>query len=496
MKNWHRLSALELTAEYKKGSFSLESLVKSTIARIDALNPDVGAFVALHRERSLKRAIAIDQKRGQGLPLGKLAGVIIGIKDNIHIEGELTTCASTFLVNYRAPFSATVTELLEAEDAILIGKLNMDEFAMGSSTETSSYGICRNPWDLNCVPGGSSGGSAAAVAARFCTISLGSDTGGSIRQPAAFCGVVGFKPSYGLVSRYGLAAFASSLDQIGPCSTCVAESALTMDVLSKYCPRDATSSPLPREEYSSRLNDSIAGKTIGVPWHFLEGLSGETRKNFEESIELFKNLGAKVIEIDLDVLKYSLAIYYIIATAEAAANLAKFDGIRYGVRSEKATTLDEVYKLSRQEGFGFEVRNRILLGTYVLCAGYKDAHYKKAKKARTLITQKYKEAFMQCDVIAMPTAPTPAFEIGKIQNPLQMYLQDIYTISINLAGLPGISIPSGFSESAEGKKLPFGLQLVGKPMRDGDLFAFASAFEKSCTASCKIPKAFDCEVTS
>ncbi len=480
-------------ARYVNGEFDLEALVRKTLMRIDALNPDVGAFITVHRERALKRARAIEEKRARKEKLGKLAGVIIGIKDNIHIEGEITTCASKFLANYRAPFSATVVQRLEAEDAILIGKTNLDEFAMGSSNETSSYGLCRNPWDLTRVPGGSSGGSAAATAARFCPISLGTDTGGSIRQPAALCGVVGFKPTYGKVSRYGAVAFASTLDQIGPFATSVADIALTMDVMGGACENDPTSIKEQAENYRRRLGESIKGKVIGLPRSFLsEGLPEETLRNFETAITELQELGATVVDVDLKVLEHSLAVYYIIGTAEAATNLARFDGIRYGQRSERAQTLSDVYNFSKGEGFGFQVRNRIMLGTYVLSAGYKDAHYKKAQVARDLIIQKYNEAFAKCDVIAMPVSPTPAFKLGQIgrQDPVQMYLQDIYTISANLAGLPAISVPSGFSS----ENLPFGLQLTAPKGKDGDLIAFASAYEKAQPYGAQIPKEFDCEV--
>jgi aspartyl-tRNA(Asn)/glutamyl-tRNA(Gln) amidotransferase subunit A len=405
----------------------------------------------------------------------------------MHVKGELTTCASKFLTNYRAVFDATVTHLLEEEDALLIGKTNMDEFAMGSSTENSAFHPTKNPWDLACSPGGSSGGSAAAVAARLVPMSLGSDTGGSIRQPAALCGIVGFKPTYGRVSRYGLVAFGSSLDQIGPLTTTVADTALIMEVLGRHCPNDATSLNLPQENYTQKIQHMKPGMKIGVPRQFLEDLNADTKENFHAAVEQFKQLGMQIVDINLDLLKYSIAVYYILATAEASTNLARFDGIRYGHRSTRATTLEEVYDFSKQEGFGPEVKRRIMLGTYVLSAGYQDAYYKKAQKVRTLIIEQFKKAFAQCDLIATPTSPFPAFQIGAIHDPLQMYLQDIYTIAGNLAGLPSISIPSGFN--ADNK--PFGLQLMGPVMHDAQVLTGAYAFEKATNYNKIIPPLFN-----
>jgi aspartyl-tRNA(Asn)/glutamyl-tRNA(Gln) amidotransferase subunit A len=434
----------------------------------------------------MDKAKQLDEKRKLGKRLGKLAGVPIAIKDNIHIKGEMTTCASRFLQNYRALFDATVVKLFEAEDALLIGKTNLDEFAMGSSTENSAYHLTKNPWDLTCSPGGSSGGSAAAVAARFCPIALGSDTGGSIRQPAAFCGIVGFKPTYGRVSRFGLVAFASSLDQIGPLTHHVTDTALTMEVIGKHCPYDSTSLDVEPEGYLKKLHSDIKGSTLGVPWHFLEQLEKSAKEQFMQSIEIFKSLGVNIVDIDLDLLKYSIAVYYILATAEASTNLARFDGIRYGKRSARAATLDEVYDFSKQEGFGPEVKKRILLGTYVLSSGFQDAFYKKAQKVRTLMIQKFKTAFEKCSIIALPTSPFTPFPLGALQDPLQMYLQDIFTIGANLAGLPAISVPSGF----DSKNHPFGLQLLGPRLNDAQLLQFAYAFEKATGFSQEIPPLF------
>ncbi len=453
----YRLSAHALRELFCKGEVSAETIAETTLKRIARHNPAVGAFLSLFSERMLNQARQLDQKRKSGKPLGKLAGVPIAIKDNIHVRGEMTTCASKFLQNYRAVYDATATKLLEEEDALLIGKTNLDEFAMGSSTENSAYHLTKNPWSLECSPGGSSGGSAAAVAARFCPIALGSDTGGSIRQPASFCGIVGFKPTYGRVSRYGLVAFASSLDQIGPLTNNVTDAALTMEVLGRHCPHDSTSIPKGPEALTHSMHADIKGATIGVPWDFLGELESDVKENFKQTIETYKSLGAKIVDINLDTLKYSVAVYYILATAEASTNLARFDGVRYGKRSPRAATLEEVYDFSRQEGFGPEVKKRILLGTYVLSSGFQDAYYKKAQKVRTLMINQFKEAFEKCQVIALPSCPTTTFPIGAIQDPLKMYLQDIFTIGANLAGLPSISVPAGFSQD----NLPLGLQLLG-----------------------------------
>jgi aspartyl-tRNA(Asn)/glutamyl-tRNA(Gln) amidotransferase subunit A len=471
----HHLSAVEIRDKIQRGEARATSVIEHFLDRIAKYDGQVGAFLSVFHDRALQKAKALDEKKKTGQKLGKLAGVPIAIKDNIHVKGEISTCGSKFLTNFKAPFDSTVVNLLEQEDAILIGKTNMDEFAMGSSTENSALQKTRNPWNLKCAPGGSSGGSAAAVAARFCPIALGSDTGGSIRQPAAFCGVVGFKPTYGRVSRFGLVAFGSSLDQIGPLAANAADAGLAMEVLGRYCEKDSTSLMMPQENYLDLLNDKIKSLKIGVPWNFLEELLPESRKIFEDSLEVYKKMGAQIVEVDLSILKYSIAVYYILATAEASTNLARFDGVRYGHRSARAKTLEEVYDFSKEEGFGHEVKRRILLGTYVLSAGYQDAYYKKAQKVRTLIIQQYNEAFKKCDLVAMPVSPFPAFEIGSITDPLQMYLADIYTISINLAGLPAISIPNGFSK--EGK--PMGLQLIGAQKQDRAVIHAAHAFEAS-----------------
>lgn len=480
----HTYSALELRDKFVRGEVSATAIVQHFLDRIAKYDPNqIGAFLKVLDKRALTHAKALDEKRAQKGKLGKLAGVPIAIKDNIHVKGEISTCGSKFLTNYRAPFDATVVRLLEEEDAIIIGKTNMDEFAMGSSTENSAFQTTRNPWNLACSPGGSSGGSAAAVAARLCPLALGSDTGGSVRQPASLCGVVGMKPTYGRVSRFGLVAYGSSLDQIGAFGTSVADTSLLMEILSRHCEKDSTSIPMPPEQYLKQLSGNIKGMRIGVPWQFLEDLAPEPRQHFERSIDILKKMGAQIVDIDLSILKYAISTYYIVATAEASTNLARFDGIRYGVRSPDAKTLDEVYELSKEEGFGPEVKRRILLGTFVLSAGYQDAYYKKAQKVRTLIIQRFKEAFQKCDIVATPASPFAAFESGSIQDPLQMYLEDIYTIPANMAGLPAISVPSGFTD--DGK--PIGLHITGPQKLDSRVLQAAHAFEKSVNCTNKIP---------
>lgn len=468
-------TAHELRERFKSGELKAEAIVKHFLDQIAKLDTKVGAFLSIYNEKALEKARQLDKKRSEGKSTGKLAGVPIAIKDNIHVRGEITTCASKFLTNYRAPFNATVTTLLENEDAIIIGKTNLDEFAMGSSTENSALQKTHNPWNLKCTPGGSSGGSAAAVAARFCPIALGSDTGGSVRQPASLCGIVGYKPTYGRVSRYGLVAYGSSLDQIGPLTINTKDAALVMEIIGTHCENDSTSIPEKSEDYLSRMTGNISGMRIGVPWQFLESLNEEPKQIFQQSIERLKNLGATIVDIDLGILKHSIATYYILACAEASTNLARFDGIRYGNRSPRAKTLDELYDFSKEEGFGAEVKRRILLGTFVLSSGYQDAYYKKAQKMRTLFLEAYKKAFSKCDLIATPVSPSAAFEIGSILDPIQMYLEDMYTLAINIAGVPAISVPSGFTKN----NLPIGLQLVGPHKHDVRVFEAAYAFEKA-----------------
>lgn len=483
----HKLTACQIHNHFLKGTFSCEEIVSHFLRRIEKSDPKIGAFLATFPDQALKRARAIDHKKALGKPLGRLAAIPIGLKDLIHIKGEITTCGSKFLTNYRAPFDATVTRFLEEEDAIILGKTNLDEFAMGSSTEHSALKRTSNPWNLACVPGGSSGGSSAAVAARLVPLAFGTDTGGSIRQPASFCGVIGFKPTYGRVSRYGLVAFASSLDQIGPLASATEDIALAMEVIGRHDPHDATSLPIHREDFLAALEaGTAAGKKIGVPWAFLKDLAPQVKELFLSSLEVLKEQGCAIVDVDLDILKYSVATYYIIATAEASTNLARFDGVRYGNRSPRAKTLKELYEFSRSEGFGQEVKRRILLGTYVLSAGYQDAFYKQATKVRIKMIDTFYKAFEQCDVIAMPTSPMSAFPKGAIQDPLQMYLQDIYTIGVNLAYLPAISVPCGFDEQQK----PLGIQFIGARREDVLVCRMAHAFEKATTYAQKIPPEF------
>lgn len=480
----HLLSGIEIRDRFLSGKLSAVEITKAFLQRIEEHDGKIGAFLIVFKEKALERARLLDAKLAKGEKLGKLAGIPIAIKDNINIKGEITSCASKFLTNYRATFDATVIRLLESEGAIIIGKTNLDEFAMGSSTENSALQKTFNPWNLKCTPGGSSGGSSAAVTARFCPIALGSDTGGSVRQPASFCGIIGYKPTYGRVSRYGLVAFGSSLDQISPFATTASDAALVMEVMGRHCEFDSTSIPQGPENYLAKMNQKdLKGWKVGVPSEFLADLSAEPKRLFDESIEVMKRLGAKIVDVDLSILKYSIPVYYIIATAEASTNLARFDGIRYGRRAPEAKTLDEVYDFSKEQGFGKEVKRRILLGTYVLSAGYQDAFYKKAQKVRTLIIQKHEEAFRHCDIIAMPATPSVAFELGSIKDPLEMYLGDIYSVGSNLAGVPAITVPAGFSE----EKMPFGIQLIGPQKQDGRVFQAAYSFEQATLHGKKVP---------
>lgn len=483
MDKW---SAIEIRDAFLRGEYSAVEIVQFFLNRIAKYEEQVGAFLKIYQDKALYQAEELDRKKSQKQYLGKLAGVPVAIKDNILIKGEINTCGSKFLTNYRAPYHASVVRHLLNEGAILIGKTNLDEFAMGSSTENSALQKTHNPWNLKCTPGGSSGGSAAAVSARFCPVALGTDTGGSIRQPASFCGVVGFKPTYGRVSRYGLVAFGSSLDQIGPLTLNSDDAALVMEVIGRHCEKDSTSIQQGPEDYLNSFKDISRGMKIGVPWRFLGQLADEPKRAFQNAIERLKELGAEIIEVNLDILKYSVAVYYILATAEASTNLARFDGIRYGQRSPRAHTLDEVYDFSKEEGFGPEVKRRIMLGTYVLSAGYQEAFYRQAQKIRTLILRRYNEAFTKCDLIASPVSPSAAFEIGSIKDPLQMYLEDIYSIGVNLAGLPAVSVPSQLTH--DGK--PLGFQLIGPQMQDRLVLNAASLIEKKLPFQCAIPDLF------
>ena len=433
----------ELMDKLEKKEIKLSDITKAYSDRINDKEKDVNAFVTVQAEEALKKSQEIEQKVENGEINSKFAGIPIGIKDNICTKGVKTTCSSKMLENFVAPYNATVVEKLNNEGLISLGKLNMDEFAMGASTEYSAFEKTRNPWNLNTVPGGSSGGSAAAVAANLVPWALGSDTGGSIRQPASFCGVVGLKPTYGLVSRFGLVAFASSLDQIGPITKDVKDSAMLLNLIAGHDEKDTTSVNKEKADYVKALKNDVKGLKIGVPKEFFgEGINEEVKEKLEQAIEKYKELGAEVEEFSLNIAEYSLATYYIIACAEASSNLGRFDGIRYGYRTENFESLKDIYINSRSEGFGEEVKRRIILGTYVLSSGYYDAYYKKAQQVRTLVKQEFDKAFSKYDVLLTPTSPTVAFEIGtRSNNPLEMYLADICTVSVNIAGLPGISVP-------------------------------------------------------
>ena len=470
------LTVHELQEKLKNKELTSYDITKAYADRISEKEKDVQAFVTTLTDEALEKAKKIDEERESGEGEGEVAGIPIGIKDNICTKGVKTTCSSKMLENFVSPYDATVVEKLNDEKMINLGKLNMDEFAMGGSTEYSYFKKTRNPWDLNKVPGGSSGGSAAAVASRMVPWALGSDTGGSIRQPSSFCGVVGLKPTYGLVSRYGLVAFASSLDQIGPITKDVYDSAMLLNIITGHDERDTTSSNQEKIDYTKCLKNDVKGLKIGVPKEFFgEGINEEVKKSLEKAIETYKELGAEVEEFSLDIAKYSLATYYIIACAEASSNLGRFDGIRYGYRAKEFNDLKDLYKKSRSEGFGPEVKRRIILGTYVLSSGYYDAYYKKAQQVRTLVMNEFNKAFEKYDVLLTPTSPTVAFDIGsKSNNPLEMYLADICTVSVNIGGLPGISIPCGVDKS----NMPIGMQLIGNKFQEGIILNAAYTFEQ------------------
>ena len=467
----------EIAEKLESGAITSYDLVKSYFDRIREKDGQVKAYVSTLEEDALNQAKDIDERRKKGEKLGKYAGVPIGIKDNMNIKGTKTTCSSKMLENYESPYDATVIEKLRKEDIIFLGKLNMDEFAMGGSTENSAFFKTHNPYDLSCVPGGSSGGSAAAVSASLAPWTLGSDTGGSIRQPASLCGVVGLKPTYGLVSRYGLVAFASSLDQIGPITKDVTDSAILLNLISGHDEKDSTSSKREKVDYTKSLVNDVKGMKIGLPKEFLsDGVNEEVKNAILEVAEKYRELGAEVEECTLDIGKYALATYYIIACAEASSNLGRFDGIRYGYRTEKFENLKDIYKNSRSEGFGSEVKRRIILGTYVLSSGYYDAYYKKAQKVRTIIKEEYNKLFEKFDLILTPTSPTTAFKIGeKSNNPLEMYMSDICTVPVNIAGLPGMSIPC----KLDSKGLPIGFLLIGNSFEEEKIFRAGFTYEQN-----------------
>ncbi|HVJ48146.1 Asp-tRNA(Asn)/Glu-tRNA(Gln) amidotransferase subunit GatA [Desulfitobacterium sp.] len=455
---------------------SAVELTQSMLHRIEQLDPEVKAFLLVTEDLALSQASQVDAKIARGEEIGSLEGIPMALKDNLCTEGIRTTCSSKMLENFVPPYSATVVEKLKATGAVLLGKLNMDEFAMGSSTENSRFSTTHNPWDLERVPGGSSGGSAAAVAAEEAVFTLGSDTGGSIRQPAAFCGVVGLKPTYGAVSRFGLIAFASSLDQIGPITKTVQDNARVFQEIVGYDRQDSTSVPFEIPNYSEFLTQDVKGLRIGVPKeYFAKGLDAGVKKVLEEVLETLQGLGAIVEECSLPHTEYAMPAYYLLATAEASSNLARYDGVRYGYRAEGAEDVLHLFKKTRSEGFGAEVKRRIMLGTYALSAGYYDAYYLKAQKVRTLIQNDFNQAFAQFDVLLSPTAPTTAFKIGeKSGDPLTMYLSDVCTVPINLAGIPSLSLPAGFVEG-----MPVGMQLMGRPFSEGTLYRVAHAFEQN-----------------
>ena len=470
------LTVHELQEKLEQKELSSYEITKAYMDRITEKENEVKAFVTTLKEEALKQAESIDKKIENGEKLPALAGIPIGIKDNICTKGVKTTCSSKMLENFVSPYDATVMEKVNKEELINLGKLNMDEFAMGGSTEYSYFHKTHNPWDLDRVPGGSSGGSAAAVAANLVPWALGSDTGGSIRQPASFCGVVGLKPTYGLVSRYGLVAFASSLDQIGPITKDVTDCAMLLNIIAGHDTKDTTSVDNGDKDYVKSLKGEIKGLKIGVPKeYFGEGIQPEVKQKLQEAIERYKKLGATVEECTLNIADYALATYYIIACAEASSNLGRFDGIRYGYRANNFTNLKELYCNSRSEGFGEEVKRRIILGTYVLSSGYYDAYYKKAQKVRTLVMKEFSKLFEKYDVLLTPTSPTVAFNIGaKSNNPLEMYLSDVCTVSVNIAGLPGISIPCG----VDSEGMPVGMQLIGNKFSEETLLNAAYTFEQ------------------
>jgi aspartyl-tRNA(Asn)/glutamyl-tRNA(Gln) amidotransferase subunit A len=482
----HKLTLCELQKKFTAGEVTATEIVRAYFLRIGQVEPKVKAYVTQVKEPALAQAEALDRKLKGWRKTQAMTGMPVALKDNICTDGVMTTCSSRMLRNFVPPYDATVVAKLRQQEYILLGKTNLDEFAMGSSTENSAFGPSRNPWNLQCVPGGSSGGSAAAVAADECVAALGSDTGGSIRQPAAFCGVVGLKPTYGRVSRYGLVAFASSLDQIGPITKDVADAAFLLGVIAGHDPMDSTSADVPVPDYMRSLKKKDLRKLkVGVPQEFFgEGLDPEVEQAVRAAIDELKNLGAEVKNIQLPRTDAAVAVYYVLATAEASSNLARYDGVKFGLRAKETKDLLDLYMKTRQEGFGPEVKRRIMLGTYALSSGYYDAYYAKAQAVRTLICQDFEAAFNEVDVIVTPVTPTPAFKLGeKSEDPLQMYLSDIFTISVNLAGLPAIAVPCGFSKA----NLPIGLQLIGRAFEEETLLRAAHAYEHATQWHLKKP---------
>lgn len=484
MTELHQLTIHQTRELLAKKQCSVVELTQSYLNRIQKLNPSLNAYLTVSSDVALSQARDIDARLARGETIGALAGVPLAPKDIYLTKGIETTCASRILKGFIPPYNSTVIDRCLQHGAVILGKTNLDEFAMGSSNENSAFGVARNPWNTECTPGGSSGGSAAAVAGDLCAASLGTDTGGSIRQPAAFCGIVGLKPTYGRVSRYGTIAFASSLDQMGPMTKDVRDAAILLEVMSGHDQKDSTSIDHPVESYTQSLGQSIRGLRVGVPKEFFtDAIHPDVSTAVQKAIKELENLGAEIIQIQLPHTRYAVATYYIIAPAEASANLSRYDGVRFGLR-EPAQNLNQMYQKTRSAGFGDEVKRRILIGTYVLSSGYYDAYYIKAQKARTRIREDYLTAFKSVDVIVGPVTPTTAFRIGeKSSDPLEMYLSDILTISANLAGLPAMSLPCGFDMSS----LPIGLQLIGKPFDEATLLKMAYAYEQSQVWSQKKP---------
>jgi len=482
----YKLTLHELQQKFTNGEMTAREIVQAYSLRISQVEPKVKAYITLAKESALAEADSLDQKLKGWRRTMPLMGMPLAVKDNICTEGVLTTCASRILGNFVPPYDATVIARLRGQGYLLLGKTNLDEFAMGSSTENSAFGPSRNPWNLGSIPGGSSGGSAAAVAADECVAALGSDTGGSIRQPAACCGVVGLKPTYGRVSRFGLVAFASSLDQIGPITKDVTDAAVLLNVIAGHDPLDSTSANLPVPDYTKVFRRKDLKKLrVGVPQeYFAEGLDPEVDLAVRGAIEELKRLGGDIKDVKLPTTDAAIATYYLVATAEASSNLARYDGVKYGLRSKQTKDLLEMYLMTRQEGFGPEVKRRIMLGTYALSAGYYDAYYGKAQAVRTLIRRDFEAAFQEVDLIVTPVMPTPAFKLGeKVADPLQMYLSDIYTISVNLAGIPAISLPCGFSKAG----LPIGLQIIGRAFEEETVLRAAHAYEQATMWRTKKP---------
>ena len=468
------LTIHELAARFRSGAATPSQAAREYLDRVAALDPKVKAYLMVTAEAALAQAAEADARFAAKAPRGLLDGIPVALKDVFCTRGVETTCGSKILKGFRPPYDATVVSRLRAAGAVLLGKLNMDEFAMGSSTENSAFFTTRNPWDLARVPGGSSGGSAAAVAADLAAGTLGTDTGGSIRQPAAFCGTVGMKPTYGRVSRYGLIAFASSLDQVGPFGKDVADAALLLQTVAGHDPMDSTSADIPVPDYALALRQDVKGLRVGIPdEYFIDGLDPEVEAAVRTAIETLRGLGAKTESVSLPHTEYGLAAYYVIAPAEASSNLARYDGVKYGLRERGARDLIDMYSRTRGAGFGAEVKRRVMLGTYALSAGYYDAYYGQAQKVRTLVLRDFQQAFERVDVIVAPTTPGVAFKMGEREDPLQMYLNDVFTIPVNLAGLPGLSMPAGFTQTG----LPIGLQIIGQAFAEATILRVAKAYE-------------------